>query len=142
MRVLSCFLFALCIGASPARADVFGDACAYFQSRADSGAGNSVFRWHMSGQCQVALATYRAAPPGTEAHRMAGTVLSAMQDFRGVLEQIALARLARRYPQHMLHDLPKLLHRPVSASGEILIARAIGVTPRLSAWESWRLSLR
>ena len=125
VRILSGLLFALCIGAIPARADVFDDACAFFQARAESGTGNTVFRRHLSGQCQLALAEYRAAPPGTETSRMAEDVLFAMHELREVLEEI-----------------PKLLHRPVSASGEILIARAVGVTPRLNAWESWLTSQR
>ena len=142
VRILSGLLFALCIGAIPARADVFDDACAFFQARAESGTGNTVFRRHLSGQCQLALAEYRAAPPGTETSRMAEDVLFAMHEFREVLEEIPMARLAQRYPRDMLHEIPKLLHRPVSASGEILIARALGVTPRLNAWESWLTSQR
>lgn len=142
VRILSVFLVVLCIGAIPVRADVFDDACAYFKVRAENGTGNTVFRRHLSGQCQLALAEYRAAPPGTEAKRMAEDVLFAMHEFREVLEEIPRVRLARRYPPEILHDLPELLQRPVSASGEILIARAVGVTPRLNAWESWLTSQR
>ena len=142
MRVLSCLALALCIGASAARADVYDDACAYFHARAESGEGNTVFRRHLSRQCGVVLLTYKASAPGTEARLISATVLNAMRDFRAVLEDIPLARLARTHPRHALSDVPDLLRRPVSASGEVLIARVIGVTPRLDAWESWRMSRR
>lgn len=135
-------MVALCLGATAARADVFDDSCAYFHARADSGAGNTVFRQHLSDECGIALLTYKAAPPDSEAHHMAETVLAAMLEFRDMLERIPRDRLARTLPPSLARDAPALLRRPVSASGEVLIARVIGVTPRLSEWESWRLSRR
>lgn len=137
-KFLMVFFLVLNLAGGAAATD-YASTCRYFKASAFNDLhtrDDRTFRTDIAHDCQEALAILRW-PGDPEAAREAQRYLDALHSYRQVLLEMARGRYKRDVRKPGL-AAGLAFGRPVTRSGEILIARVIGLSKRRQDWAAWK----
>ncbi|MEM9778280.1 MAG: hypothetical protein AAF813_00070 [Pseudomonadota bacterium] len=123
--------------AAQAQSDDHGKTCRYFTAVAfkeSRGLAQDTFRMRLASDCREALHVLQASAPGTPPHDRAAMYLASMGSYRDVITSMVSERFRARGGAQQ----NALVVRPVTRSGEILIAKVMGLLDTQTDWRAWR----
>ena len=141
MRWMIAALLAVLIGGGAARAEGFERTCVYYNNVAYNDRHTlayETFRMRLANDCDDALQVLGEARPGTAEYLRAEAYLGRLQHFRATLIDMAREGFRRAEADTSRRRYQQIVGNPVSRTGEILIARVMGLTEAQGAWRDWR----
>lgn len=132
-------VFSVCFSA-PALAGDFTGTCRYFSGLAFNDLHTreeGTFRTALAAECQVAIVILTDETEPAAAKAAARAYLITLQRYREVLFDMARARYAAGRDVRGT-ALGRVVVQPVTRSGEILIARVMGLSQERRDWAAWR----
>ncbi|MEM9642409.1 MAG: hypothetical protein AAGA19_13010 [Pseudomonadota bacterium] len=134
---ITLFLFA---SSAQAEAGNYGQTCRYFSAVAfqeSHARAADTFRTRLASDCHEALRVMHRSAPGSAAHDRAVAYLGSMDLYREVITGM----LTERFRSRAVARKSEYVARPVTRSGEILIAKVMGLLDTQTDWHAWRQAL-